>query len=159
MKEEIKSRIKKTAFWLFMALFYWKSIDIATDWEHKSTLKKIGYCEAQGRILSDDEKIRAAINKMEMGDKIRVGNKYFPKVPYDDADEILQKNPGCCKIVQRVKSGDLDIGSAGVVEINLSYKRYYRDGDETKYVMSDNTGLTGTGHMFVNSCGRADIDF
>lgn len=69
-----------------------------------------GYCHAQGKYLTDEEKIRVAL-KDELkkyppsvirtpNDPTKGGNLTVPSNPiyYRDVDEFLSLNPDCCKV-------------------------------------------------------------
>lgn len=66
-------------------------------------LNHSGFCFAQMRYLSDEEKIRLAFNSINNAEKLAVQIKdgqtvYREHIPYKSFDEYFKENPDCCKI-------------------------------------------------------------
>lgn len=86
-------------------------------------LHKAGYCIKKGRVLSDEEKIRKAIEyvvkryskdsvslRVKKGAEIAEVEQYRNAKPYKTVEDFLSRNPECCKIEKR------DYGTVGLEE-------------------------------------------
>ncbi len=123
-----------------------------------------GYCFAENRYLTTDEKFRIAFNFINDNPKtyIRIpeGQNYdfkiVPRIPYSSFEEYALKNPDCCSIGKRVPSEmppelfeerifGLDSGKT----ITLYYLTNYFDPDNNYY------GRVNHIYYFVlTNCGR-----
>lgn len=103
---------------------------------------------AEVGLLSDEDKIRLAIAELEKGDSIVINARPYPKIPYENIDEVLNQNPGCCKVViPRPEDKIIE----GTVMVELSYTRRYRDGGEERLTKSNR-------RYFVDRCGHVSLD-
>lgn len=98
-----------------------------------------GFCISQGRWLSDEELIKLQIadvnRRADVQDSQHLPN--VPRIPYNSAEELMEKNPDCCKlgarsgpdgIFPRLSFLDRILGADREV-VWLQYKDYYHDKD------------------------------
>ena len=61
-----------------------------------------GYCLAEGKFLSNEEKIDAAINYINSRDRVPIisGNEiqYLVQIRYSSVSDFKAKNPDCCQV-------------------------------------------------------------
>ena len=128
-----------------------------------------GYCHAEGKYLTDEEKIRVAVTDLltkypppviQTQVEINVWHQSVPNHPihYRDVDQFLALNPDCCKVDPTEKfmeGGTLTLiekltGTAtSVVEVNYLVRYRLDDGEEasiktTSYLHITNCGTPGT---------------
>ncbi len=98
-------------FFLFFASLVWLAFF------RYAYLNYSGFCFKEMRYLSDDEKIRMAINHLNKptyfydhedpsywyssGIKKGTPNRYQKKIPYESVDAFLDENPGCCTLIPK----------------------------------------------------------
>lgn len=129
------------------------------------TLNYSGVCIPAGKILSNEEKIRATIGyrlqkyppaaiRTPVGDTGGWSNSPPEKpILYKDVDEFLQINPDCCQLT---KQRNPEEGGAGPTQratgttsgyIKLNYQVRYWEGGITKSV-------TYAEHIPISNCGK-----
>lgn len=91
-----------------------------------------GFCISKGRWLSDEERVHIVANYQNnrtiMPIYIKgIGYKNFKQIPYQSVDELLAKNPYCCKVVgsgdvPRPSMWDRIFGKNSNKIINVKYK-------------------------------------
>ncbi|MDJ0615782.1 MAG: hypothetical protein QNJ63_03375 [Calothrix sp. MO_192.B10] len=57
-----------------------------------------GFCFAQMRYLSDEEKIRSVFDYQNARSELPINFKYYEHIKYESFDEYIKENPDCCKI-------------------------------------------------------------
>lgn len=118
-----------------------------------ATTSSYGYCWPKDRFMSDDEKIRAVIARindkpsfaMDIG-STTVG---YPRIPYDSVDDFMLRNPGCCVLrpdnnFERLLNM---LGGVASSRVSVTYTNYYRD--DTGAIQSKRVEVGGQ----VTSCG------
>ncbi|HEX5803715.1 MAG TPA: hypothetical protein VFY24_11875 [Azospira sp.] len=123
-----------------------------------------GYCFAEQKTLSDNEKIRALVDNVLKKSPPAVALKEIrPGVPsytvpsdpirYEDVDEFLALNPGCCELTE---TRDPEEGGPYFMErltgtvsgyARIDYLVRYREDGVVKSVPSKN-------HLPVSNCGK-----
>ena len=130
-----------------------------------------GYCHAEGRYLSDDEKIRSAVQyvlnrypptiskKIEktIDGKVHVYDHwYMPENPikYKNVDEFLVLNPGCCELSMTMAEGLTPLWIDRVSGIVSTYVLVLY---KVRYLGPDNIEKHADGGMGVaiQDCGKA----
>jgi len=114
-----------------------------------------GYCESEGRKLTDDElKIRALeyLNKESSFTEPNT-SKSFKRIPYASVSQLLEENPNCCSFSPLSPQEENDLREFryyGHVNKNIhfSYKVYYQAEDGSKQVGQSE------GSVLLNNCGR-----
>jgi hypothetical protein len=130
-----------------------------------------GYCHAEGRYLSDEEKINSAIRFALYGYPPSISKEievnvngttqkheywYVPENPikYKDIDDFMAINPGCCKLSMRTGEGDapsfLD-RITGYVSTYVIVKFKVRYFDEQHLEKFANSGVA----VAVKNCGES----
>ncbi len=122
-----------------------------------SAVNLTGYCIAEKRFLSDDEKIGRAIMQIERRSNFshyengRIN--IWPRIKYESVNDFLAKNPNCCRLnpdeprETGYSFGNAIYGSAHDI-IVLEYKARYMDengNEQSVQVREDNV---------VGNCGR-----
>lgn len=123
-----------------------------------------GYCFPEGKVLSDQEKIRAVVRN--------VLKKYPPAVIrtpidggwslsspdkpiyYKDVDEFLALNPDCCELTQ-MRNLEEGVGFTFMERLKgtassfarINYQVRYREDGAVKSVLSKN-------HFAISNCGE-----
>ncbi|MDJ0615780.1 MAG: hypothetical protein QNJ63_03365 [Calothrix sp. MO_192.B10] len=120
-----------------------------------------GFCFAQIRYLSDEEKLRLAFNSINNAEKLDVENKdgksvYREQIPYKSFDEYIKENPDCCKINPRGGSdlppprfSDRIFGYHSGELIVINFKVRYID-DNGKQIIQE-TRIDNT----LQNCGKS----
>ena len=132
-----------------------------------------GYCHAEEKYLTDDEKIRVAlVDLLSKYPPAVVLGKHHPDakllgylspqnpVPYRDVDDFLSLNPDCCKVrsvtypepgvpPECIGSHDLVDTLMGVATCTVEASYLVRFKDEHKTVQSIKT----TGWLHISNCG------
>ena len=57
-----------------------------------------GFCMAEGRWLSEEEKIRLVADYHNNRQTLPIGAENFVQRKYQNVDEFLKQNPDCCKV-------------------------------------------------------------
>jgi len=88
------SIIKKSAGLLIAAALLYLIVPAG----YKAYQNYNGVCLAEGRVLTDDEKIRMAITSVNLKPLVYVTStqSYEQYLPYDSTSEFLKNNPNCC---------------------------------------------------------------
>lgn len=55
-----------------------------------------GFCWAEKRWLSEDEKIEAAVAHVNQPGKRHIDGKWVERIPYESKEAFLEENPDCC---------------------------------------------------------------
>ncbi len=113
-----------------------------------------GFCFAQMRYLSDEEKIRSVFN-YQNARKSLYANELREHIPYKSFDEYIKENPDCCKI--NSKRGH-DVPSPSFVDrifgfnssdfIFTDFKRRYVDEKGKQIIKEFSFGNS------VGNCGK-----
>lgn len=132
-----------------------------------------GYCAAEGRRLTDQEKIRIVVEQILAGypkpgesiDRVRIENgvrkwESIPKhpahpIPYRDINEFYSMNPDCCKVTKKFHDGDGwvvlpvlgRITGAYSDYVTVTYNLRYRDeqGNEQQKIIKTYPVITNCG--------------
>ena len=132
-----------------------------------------GYCHAQGKYLTDDEKIRVAlVDLLSKYPPAVVLGKHHPDakvlgylspqnpIHYRDVDDFLSLNPDCCIVGStsgepRVTNPE-DIGPANLIEtlmgtatraIEVTYLVRFKDANDVAQ------SIRTTGWLHISNCG------
>lgn len=124
-----------------------------------------GYCFAEQKTLSDNEKIRAVVSNVLKKYPPAVALKEIrPGVPsytvpsdpirYKDVDEFLALNPGCCELTQS-RNPEEGVGFTFMERLKgtassfarIDYQVRYREDGAVKSVISKN-------HFAISNCGE-----
>jgi hypothetical protein len=129
-----------------------------------------GYCHAEGRYLSDEEKIDSAVQHVLAGYStsvefpVKIVNGSFQRGPkwdksrntirYKDANEFFEENPDCCKFSMVIGEGY----TASIIDrifgyistfVTIRYKvRYFDDDNIERY-------NDGGQAVAIKNCGQA----
>ncbi|MBL4576293.1 MAG: hypothetical protein JKY51_09400 [Opitutaceae bacterium] len=116
-----------------------------------------GVCVELGRPLTDEEKCRIAIKRLNARPtrSVRVGDSYvsYKKIPYENIDEFLEKNPNSCsvEVMEHWYNGDSSKWSRrfGIYagHVRIDYTLNYIDGDEITLKTDDKVEYT------IQNCG------
>ncbi len=122
-----------------------------------------GFCFAQNRYLTHDEKILIVFNHVNRATKMRIGGnggKNYSDVktiPYGSFEEFTKENPNCCEVDVKGRYGfeipppdffDRITGYNANEIITINYKFHYinKNGrDNTHYI---------EGYQVLTNCGR-----
>jgi hypothetical protein len=68
-----------------------------------ASLNYSGMCLAEGRWLSNDEKIRKVVEVINSPGRVFIEDKNnntqpYQLIPYKSVDDFLEKNPDCCEV-------------------------------------------------------------
>ncbi len=122
-----------------------------------ASLNYSGFCIAQGRYLSDDEKIRAVISYHNNRDTLPVGTHNYQQISYRSVEEFLAKNPNCCAVDPGVPVGippdsffNRVIGLDSNKPVIVNYKMMYIDdhGIRSSQSIKFENVLTNCGKVF-----------
>ena len=138
---------------------------VASRYAFKAGMSYAGYCFAEDKTLSDNEKMRAVVK--------HVLKKYPPAVirtpvdslawsvsspeepiHYKDVDDFLTLNPGCCELTE-MRSPEEGSGFnfmerlTGTVSgyARIDYRVLYREDGVVKSILSKN-------HLAISNCGK-----
>lgn len=115
-------------------------------------LNYTGYCHAEGKYLTDDEKIRGAVADVlktypravylagTREEELRIGRPPPKTIPYQDVDDFLRLNPACCSVtfVRRNSEGATPEFLARIVGapsgfVNVNYVvRYWNTNNQAQ---------------------------
>lgn len=165
--DEVKADMRSgSGCWGWMAasaLFVVLLIFASSLW-FKAGMNYAGYCFAEGRVLSDEEKIRAVIKHVLQKYppaviSTPVGHGWTVSAPlqpihYKDVDEFLATNPGCCELTQ-TRSPEEGVGFTFMERLKgtassfarIDYQVRYWDNGALKSALSKN-------HFAASNCGE-----
>lgn len=123
-----------------------------------------GYCLPAGRILTDDEKIRAAIGyllkkyppaaiRTPLSEKVWANSPPEHPIFYKDVDDFLAINPDCCQLTAQRDSTE---GHPGLTQrvtgttigyIKIEYQVRYQENGIVKSVLYDE-------YPPISNCGK-----
>ena len=124
-------RLSRTVFRLSFRGIFWSLILFLPVTCTRDYINQYrGVCDREGRILSDEEKIRVAVEYINNHYDIIYDDPETHKtlsldaIPYASVDEFLEKNPNCCKIEHSSKSQSIDttLFYGNGDEITISYR-------------------------------------
>ena len=80
---------------------------------HRAYQNYNGVCLKEGRVLTDEEKIARAVEKINKEVSLNVydnqsGHHYFEVIPYSSPAEFMKRNPDCCALNPKMP---LEVGS------------------------------------------------
>jgi hypothetical protein len=123
-----------------------------------------GFCFAQNRHLTDEEKFRIVFNdinsRLNTTIVVGVGQNYARKtvqrIPYNSFEEYKKENMNCCKTGRRIPSeipkeefDERIFGLDSGVTVTLDFKTKYFDKDSNYY------GVIGYTHYYIlTNCGK-----
>jgi hypothetical protein len=130
-----------------------------------------GYCHSQGRYLSNEEKIRSAVDftlnryPPTISRKIKVNvdgvtkdteERFAPKNPikYSNIDEFIKLNPDCCTLSMRTREGgrpyflDRITGYVSTYVLILFKVRYFNENNIENY---SDSGMA----VAIQNCGKS----
>jgi hypothetical protein len=126
-----------------------------------------GYCFAENRYLTADEKIRITFNHINSKPKttIRIGEgsnsvvKSFERIPYSSFEEYVKQNPDCCSVGKKVFSDlpppdffDRISGYNSEKIVVLNYKSNYFDTE-----INSLNAVEFTFYYVLTNCGNIKI--
>jgi hypothetical protein len=161
----MKIRIKHIIFLLILGVLGIPLLNLT----YRGVMNYSGYCFAENRYLTADEKIRVAFNHFNnrTDTTIRIGKgvnsvfKSFKQIPYISFEEYEKENPDCCSVGKRVFS---DLPRPDYIErisgngsgkiVTLNFRSNYFDPetyslnsvDYTVYYVLTNCGKVKTFH-------------
>jgi hypothetical protein len=120
---------------------------------------KIGYCASQGRFLTEEERIHAVINQINRRSVFRADingkDVTYTRVRYKDANDFLERNPGCCRI-EPANSLEIwlnKLGASSFSKVIIEYDNHYVD--ETGIEHSSRVQIVD----LASACGYIDGGF
>lgn len=118
-----------------------------------------GFCIPEGRWLSDEEKIRAAVDSLIIRQDVAIntpdkGTQIYKVIPYENIDSFLDKNPVCCSV--GIKRGDDFIPQTFYTRITGKHAENIRIEYVAQYL--DETGVMHTKKSvttpLISNCGK-----
>jgi hypothetical protein len=116
-----------------------------------------GVCRVEGRVLTDEEKIRRVVEQVNADkdvyyDDIYERRSYFvTPIPYPSVDGFLASNPDCCKLLPRKKvRGLLDVltgDNANEVIVRYQVRFHNNEGNLTGGQATDSTVIDNCGEF------------
>ena len=120
-----------------------------------------GYCWAQHRTLSTEERFMALIGFENSQPNVNVttldngtlATSNYPRIPYQDTQTFLKKNPHCCSIVSGLLPGttarERFFGMAAEGVLSIQYNAHFKDeaGHDQVTLVSDIRELTNCGKV------------
>lgn len=139
---------------IFLSYLCWKLLIVPA-------LNYHGMCVDEFRWISEEEKIRAAVEYVNSVQQIYVNEPigkvrgFQPRVNYASVEEFLKANPNCCEVVFQLATGNnafptvLDqlMGSYSGTVILKFDGRYYDENREIK-TQKESVGI------LINNCGK-----
>jgi len=100
---------------------------LSFSWMHVAAL--YGYCTPEERFLSEQDKIRTAVKKVNARTSIYVDadQKFYPRIRHESADEFMRSNPECCSILPANNWERFinSIGGSASSVVSIDYKMNY----------------------------------
>jgi hypothetical protein len=124
-----------------------------------------GFCWAEKRWLSDEERIDAAIEHLINRDEMYLegaiaGEKVYKVVPYTTIEDFKEKNPNCCEVAyvtDMTHSPILD-SMTGVVSVWMpeisGTVNYIHDGKQYELYTKISRGYDGWYLVPMSNCGK-----
>lgn len=137
---------------------------VALRFVFSAGMRYAGYCFAEQKTLSDNEKIRAVVRNVlkkyppaVIRTPVDYGWSVSPPdepIHYKDVDEFLALNPGCCELTQ-IRNPEEGIGFTFMERVKgtassfarIDYQVRYREDGAVKSVLSKN-------HFAISNCGE-----
>ncbi|MDJ0620664.1 MAG: hypothetical protein QNJ63_28680 [Calothrix sp. MO_192.B10] len=103
-----------------------------------------GFCFAQMRYLSDEEKIRSVFDYQNARSRLPINFQYYDHIKYESFDEYIKENPDCCRIntgeASEVASSNFvdrifGFNSGDVIFTDFQVRYLDENGKQTKQVV------------------------